>query len=80
MRYENWVAVRFKLCLDERCVARVGPGLSCVSVSQTRSRLRFCKLAGFRLGCVLVSLFGFRFHNLVMLDSVYVPLSWTGLG
>ena len=50
-------------------MAGVGPGLGCVSVSQTRSRLYSCKLAGFRLGCVLVSLFGFRSHNLVTLDS-----------
>ena len=52
-----------------------GPGLSCVSVSQTKFGLRSCKLTGFRLSCVLMSLFGFRSHNLVMLDSGYVPLS-----
>jgi len=39
-------------------------GLGCVSVSQTRFRLFFCKQAEFRLDCVLVSLFGFRSHNL----------------
>ena len=61
-------------------MARVGPGLGCVSISQTRSRLHFCKLAGFRLDCVLVNLFGFRSHNLVTLNSGYVPLSWAGLG
>jgi len=48
VRYENWVAVRFKLCLGERYMLEWDQVLV-VSLQSDLVQVGSCKLAGFRL-------------------------------